>query len=326
MADAQFAHSGAVVVRPLRFAPPQTLLASTGVLGALVGGSAAMQSVFAAMARLAPHARATLVSGETGTGKSTVARALHQLGPQRSGAFQTAAGPEAWIHADPSSTVFLPDVGDLPIGAQAGLARALGECADAPAGVGLHVVAATARDLQSDIAAGRFRADLYYRLAVFELHLPPLRERRDDIPALAALFLRNACARLRLPHKQLTSGAVKLLQNLPWMGNLRELQNVIERASVLWDGDVLAEPAVRTALALGPLPVQPASGPTVDAAESSTRLDDAQRQHVRAVLAAAKGNKTHAAAHLGVSRRALYRLIDRLERRVPLPAGARASD
>ncbi len=318
MADAHIAHSAAVVVRPLRFAPARPLPASTGALRELVGSSAAMQAVFAAMARLAPHARATLVSGETGTGKSTIARALHQLGPQRSGAFQTAAGPDAWIHADPSSTVFLPDVGDLPVGAQAGLSRALAESADAAVGAGLHVVAATVRDLRSDIAAGRFRADLYYRLAVFELHLPPLRERRDDIPALAVLFLRNSCARLRLPHKQLTSGAARLLQELPWTGNLRELQNVIERASVLWDGDVLAEPAVRTALALGPPLAEAGGAATVAPTEPSTRLDAAQYQHVRSVLAAAKGNKTTAAAHLGVSRRALYRLIDRLERRVPL--------
>ncbi len=281
-----------------------------------------MQAVFAAMTRLAPHARATLVSGETGTGKSTIARALHHLGPQRSGAFQTATGPDAWVHADPSSTVFLPDVGDLPIAAQAGLARALAESADAAVGTGLHVVAATAHDLRSDIAAGRFRADLYYRLAVFELRLPPLRERRDDIPALAALFLRNSCARLRLPHKQLTAGAARLLQALPWPGNLRELQNVVERASVLWDGDVLAEPAVRTALALGSPPAEGEGASASVPMEPSTRMDDAQHQHLRAVLAAAKGNKTTAAAHLGVSRRALYRLIDRLERRVPRAARA----
>ena len=326
MADTHSASSWGVVVRPLRFAPPRPLPSSTGVLRDLVGGSLAMQSVFAAMARLAPHARATLVSGEAGTGKATIARALHQLGPQRSGAFQAAIGPEAWIHVDPSSTVFLPEVGDLPVGAQAGLARALAESADAPAGTGLYVVATTARDLHSDIAAGRFRADLYYRLAVFELHLPPLCERRDDIPALAAQFLRSSCARLRLPHKQFTSGAVRLLQALPWRGNLRELQNVVERASVLWDGDVLAEPAVRAALALGLSPAE-ADGPqAVAPAASSARLDDAQHQHVRAVLAAAQGNKTAAAAHLGVSRRALYRLIDRLERRVPRPAGAKVPD
>ncbi len=321
MADAVVAHSGAVVVRPLRFAPPP-LSSPTGVLRDLVGGSVAMQAVLAAMARLAPHARATLVSGETGTGKSTIARALHQLGPQRTGAFQTAAGPEAWIHADPSGTVFLRDVGDLSSGAQAGLARALAEAADAPAGAGLHVVAATARDLRDDIATGRFRADLYYRLAVFELQLPALRERRDDIPALAALFLRQACTRLRLTPKHLTTGAVRLLQDLSWPGNLRELQNVVERASVLWDGDVLAEPAVRTALMLGPAPAQAASTPAVAPATPSTRLDAAQLQHVRAVLSAANGNKTTAAAQLGVSRRALYRLIERLERRTPREAGA----
>ena len=268
-----------------------------------------MQSVWAAVIRLAPHARATLVSGETGTGKSAVARALHRLGPQRGGAFSTMSGAEAWASEGSPATVFVPDVGDLGLDAQATLARGLADATQAPVGEGLHVIAATDRDLRGAIAEGRFRAELYYRLAVFELHLPPLRDRVDDIPDLAAACLRETCARLGLPPKQFTAGATRLLQDLAWPGNVRELRNVVERASVFWDGDVLAEPAVRTALALGGSAVTAVAPPA-----PSTRLDDAQHQHVRAVLAAAGGNKTTAAAHLGVSRRALYRLIDRLER------------
>ncbi len=269
-----------------------------------------MQAVWAAVTRLAPHARATLVSGETGTGKSTVARALHRLGPQRGGAFVTVTGAGAWAQPGSAATAFVPGVGDLSLDAQAALARALADALQASVGEGLHVIAATDGDLQGAIAAGRFRADLYYRLAVFEVHLPPLRERVDDIPELAATFLRETCVRLGLPYKQFTAGALRLLQDLAWPGNLRELRNVVERASVLWDGDVLAEPAVRTALTLG----APAGAPCAEAAAPTARLDAAQRQHVRAVLAAAGGNKTTAAAHLGVSRRALYRLLDRLER------------
>ena len=273
-----------------------------------------MQALFAALTRLAPYARATLISGETGTGKATIARALHGLGPQRAGAFQTAASAEAWAQMDRAATVFVPEVGEWPHDAQGVLVRALADAACAPAGDGLHVIAATERDLPHDIADGRFRADLYYRVAVFELRLPPLRERREDIPELAAAFLRDACRRLGLPHKQLTGGAARLLQDLPWPGNLRELRNAIERASVLWDGDVLAEAAVRTALSLAPGSDRPAGA---GAPPPSARLDEAQHQHVCAVLAAAGGNKTTAAAHLGVSRRSLYRLMSRLERRGP---------
>ncbi len=316
MADAHFAPTAAGGPRPLRFAdavlrparaphqPPPVVLRD------LVGRSPAMQSVWAALARVAPHARATLVSGETGTGKSTVARALHRLGPHRGGAFHTMAGADAWAPKCSPATVFVPHVGELSLDTQAALARGLAEAAAAPVGEGLHVVAATDRDLRSAIAGGHFRAELYYRLTVFELHLPPLRERVDDIPDLAAAFLRDACTRLGLPSKQFTAGATRLLQELRWPGNLRELRNVVERASVLWDGDLLAESAVRAALALG----GPAPAARSASTAPSTRLDDAQHQHIIAVLAAAGGNKTAAAAHLGVSRRALYRLIDRLER------------
>jgi len=320
MADPYLGQSAGALARPLPFTagPARSRLqlsAPPAALRDLVGMSPGIQAVFAALVRIAPHARATLISGETGTGKSTMARVLHGLGPQRAGAFQTVASADAWARMDGDATVFVPEVGEWPHEAQGVLARAVAEAASAPVGSGLHVIAATERELRHDIAAGRFRADLYYRVAVFELRLPPLRERREDIPGLAAAFLRDACQRLGLPHKQLTGGAVRLLQDLPWPGNLRELRNVVERVTVLWDGDVLAEAAVRTALSLAPVSGQPA-GP-VAPPPPSARLDEAQHHHVRAALAAAGGNKTTAAAHLGVSRRALYRLIDRLERRGP---------
>ncbi len=301
------------VARPLPFAAPAARPSrvptpvSDGGAHALVTSSASMQAVLLAMTRLAPHARATLITGETGTGKSTIARVVHGLGPHRGGAFRIAAGADVLHHLDTPVTLFLPDVADLPREAQVALTRAMANAAHAPAGEGLHVIASTDRDLSETTAPGGFRAELYYRLTAFELRLPPLRERRDDIPALAAAFLADVCARLGLPATQITSGAARLLQGLTWPGNLRELRNVIERAAVLGDGEVLAEPGVRAALALGP-PVAKMAAPP------STRLDHAQHQHVRAVLAAAKGNKTIAAAHLGVSRRALYRLVDRLER------------
>jgi DNA-binding NtrC family response regulator len=175
----------------------------------------------------------------------------------------------------------------------------------------VHVIAATAQDLGAAMAAGRFRSDLYYRLGVFALHVPPLRERLDDLPDLAAAFLRDISARLRLVGGGLAPGATRVLQAHDWPGNLRELRNVLERAAVLSDQDVVGESAVRAALAAAAPPVSVATAVTADDATAG-RLDAAQRAHVRAVLHGARGNKTAAAATLGISRRALYRLLDRL--------------
>jgi DNA-binding NtrC family response regulator len=308
---------------PARRGAPSRVLTTTRPAFAfhgLVGRAPAMQQLFGAMARFAPHARATLVTGETGTGKTAVARTLYQLGPRRGGAFIAVACAAAtaddipWsarvaATADADPTLYFADVADLPAADQTRLAQLLA-AGDGPGrtGADLHVIAATSHDLPTAIASGRFRPDLYYRLGVFTLHVPPLRDRLDD---LAAVFLRDITARLQLRVRGVTPAALRVLQLQPWPGNLRELHNVLERAAVLSDDDMIGEGPIR--LALSGAIVAADDGPLrTPAGETPARLDDAQRAHIHGVLQAVHGNKTRAADRLGISRRALYRLLDRL--------------
>src|SRR3954462_5554204 len=239
----------------------------------MVGRSPVMQELFAMVRRLAPHVRSSLVTGETGTGKELVARALHRMGPRRDRRFVTvncSAVVESLFESElfghargaftgatenkiglfevaDNGTVFLDEIGELPTSVQAKLLRVLelGEVHRVgslePRRVNVHVIAATNRDLRAEVAAGRFRSDLYYRLNIVEVKLPPLRERREDIPYLTAAFVRETAERLQKPLVGLTPGAERLLTAAPWGGNVGALRNVIERASMLTDGDFITE-------------------------------------------------------------------------------------
>ena len=239
----------------------------------MLGRSAAMQEVFSLIQRLAPHAKVVLVSGETGTGKELAARAFHQAGARRAqpfvtincsavvdtlfeselfghvrGAFTGAVESKAGVfEAAQNGTLFLDEVGELPLSVQAKLLRALenGEVQRVgslqPKRVDVTVIAATNRDLRAEVAAGRFRGDLFYRLNVVEVTLPPLRDRREDIPYLTAAFLRSCAQRINKPLSGLTPAAERLLLNARWEGNVRELKNVIERACLLADGNILSD-------------------------------------------------------------------------------------
>ena len=317
----------------------------------MIGRSPAMQELFDSIRRLAPHVRTVLVEGETGTGKELVAKALHQLGPRQArrfitvncsavvetlfeselfghvrGAFTGATDNKIGLfeHAD-GGTLFLDEAGELPLSLQAKLLRAVeyGEVQRVGSldsrKVDVRVVAATNRDLRAEAAAGRFRSDLFYRLSVIEIHLPPLRERRDDIPYLTARFVRECGDRLKRPITGVTQAAERLLQQEPWPGNVRELKNVIERACILTDNKILSERDLLSALASthaaavsSPAAVAmppPAAGPHADPNAFST----AQRAHIERVLRQVGGNKSAAAKLLGLSRRSLYRWLDRLD-------------
>ena len=234
-------------------------------LSGFVGESAGIAAVIAKVRRFARVPTSLLIGGESGTGKELVAAALHNLSPWRQGPFvpvNCGAIPAGLIESElfghargaftdavrdkaglfelaDGGTLFLDEIADLPLALQAKLLRVLqdGNVRRVGATEDLHVqvrvVAATARDLLAEATAGRFREDLYYRLAGLEILLPPLRARRDDIPRLAEHFLGRACARLGLPPRRIEPEAMNLLVEYPWPGNVRELENTIERAAVL---------------------------------------------------------------------------------------------
>ena len=310
----------------------------------MVGRGPAMQELFDTIRRVAPHLRTVLITGETGTGKELVAKALHRLGPRRDrrlvtlncsavvetlfeselfghmrGAFTGATETKVGLfeHAD-GGTVFLDEIGELPLSLQAKLLRTVeyGEVQRVGAldsrRADVCVIAATNRDLTGEAATGRFRTDLYYRLALLELHLVPLRDRREDIPYLTAVFIRECAERLKRPIVGITSAAERLLQLASWPGNVRQLRHVIERACLMSDGRMLTERELATVLTAGkgagtsavsqPRPVRP----------SPNRMSTAQREQIERVLQQVHGNKTAAAQELGMSRRSLYRWLDRL--------------
>jgi DNA-binding NtrC family response regulator len=322
----------------------ETDLARKLEFAGMIGRGPVMQELFGMIRRLAPHIRTALITGETGTGKELVARALHKTGPRRERRFvtvncsavvETLFESELFGHmrgavtaatenkpglfelAD-GGTLFLDEVGELPATVQAKLLRVLelGEVHRVgsldPRRVNVHVIAATNRDLRAEVAAGRFRSDLYYRLNVVEVKLPALRERREDIPYLTAAFVRETSERLQKPLLGLTPGAERLLGAAPWDGNVRELRNVIERACILADADFITERELAVSMPVLQLP----SNGAVSAEQASQDADllvTVEREHIQRALLRANGNKKAAARMLGLSRRALYRRLERLD-------------
>jgi len=314
----------------------------------MIGRGPAMQELFGLIRRLAPHVRSALITGETGTGKELVARGLHKLGSRRDKRFvtincsavvETLFESELFGHVRGAFTgatdskpglfeladggmLFMDEVGELPLAVQAKLLRVLelGEVhrvgsLDAKR-VDVHVLAATNRDLRAEVAANRFRSDLYYRLNIVEVKLPALRERREDIPYLTAAFIRDCAARLGKPLIGLTAAAERMLVSARWEGNVRELRNVIERACIMADGEFVTERELagtlremgEPQLAAAPYELALAGG-----SNGGESLADVERDHIMRALQRAGGNKKAAARILGVSRRALYRRLERLE-------------
>jgi two-component system response regulator HydG len=304
----------------------------------MIGRSAAMQELFSLIRRLGPHVRTALITGETGSGKELVARALYESGARRSnrfvpincsavveslfeselfghvrGAFTGANDNKAGLFelAD-GGTIFLDEVGELPLAVQAKLLRALENGEVQRVGslqtkqVDVHVLAASNRDLHAEATAGRFRSDLLYRLNIVELHVPPLRERREDIPYLTAAFIRQTTSRLSRRVVGTTPGAERALATASWPGNVRELRNVIERSCILADTEFITEQELNLIERAAPMAVSP---DTADADDGS--LSTLERNHIVDVLKQTNGNKLLAAKILGVDRRALYRRLER---------------
>lgn len=305
----------------------------------IVGKSKAMQEVFRQIERVAPSRSVVLISGESGTGKELVARAIHHRsgrshGPlvvidcgaipenlQESelfghirGSFTGAVSTKRGLceEAD-GGTLFLDEVGDLSASSQAKLLRVVQEGTIRRVGdtktirVDVRVIAATKREMATEVKAERFREDLYYRLNVVPIHLPPLRERREDIPLLVDLFTRRHGAEAGKKGLRVTSVAMDLLLDYPWPGNVRELENVIERAILFCDGEAIGEEllpveirlrggSVRLSLSETPLPLREAVGRMSSQVEKGL---------IERALSSTGGNRSAAARLLGISRRAL---------------------
>jgi DNA-binding NtrC family response regulator len=308
----------------------------------MVGKSASIRDVCARIKRIAPTPSTVLIHGESGTGKELAARALHRMSLRADGPFVpincaaiaeelieselfghvkgaftgATAGREGLFYYARGGTLFLDEISELPLPLQAKLLRVLEERKVRPVGseqevpVDVRVVAATNRNLAEEIAAGRFRRDLYYRLQVVEVVLPPLRERIEDLPDLVDYFIGQLAARLgvaELPHDE---AALVRLARYNWPGNVRELKNLVERSLILgYFADDFApneETAVSPAPSAGDTASGYAGGITFEPTGEES-LAAIERRHILGVLETCKGNKSEAARRLGVSRKTLER-------------------
>jgi two-component system response regulator AtoC len=311
----------------------------------LVGKSPRMREVYRLLEKAAQVDATVLLFGETGTGKELAARAIHfhsgrrerrfvavncgalpgelvesELFGHARGAFTGAATAKAGLFEEANGgTVFLDEVGELPLPAQVKLNRVLQEREirrvgdTAPIKVDVRVVAATHRDLREEVKAGRFREDLFYRLNVFALTLPPLRERPEDVPLLAAHFLEKHARALRRTVRGITPDALRPLVGHPWPGNVRELENTVERAVAVASGELVDVEDLPREIALAP-PGQAPGGalsalPYKDAvAEARDRVS---REYLVALMTEFHGNVTRAAERAGMERESLHRLLRR---------------
>lgn len=298
----------------------------------MVGSSAGMIEIYKTISRVAPTDATVIIEGETGTGKELIARMVHRFSHRASQPFvavDCSAIPAALLESElfgsmkgaftgaerdrigvleaaNRGTVFLDEIGDIDPAFQVKLLRFLQEREIRPVGssrekkVDVRVVAATNRDLQKMVEEGKFREDLWFRLNVIRLTLPPLRERRVDVPLLTQYFLAKYNGRYDRDVK-LTESGLKALKDFTWPGNVRQLQHLIERLTILAPNDRIDAEAVHDAISA----MEPGGA-------ASETLAETEADQVRRVLAATGGNKSRAAAILGIERKTLYRKLERM--------------
>ncbi len=303
----------------------------------IVGHSAAMREIFQTVVRVAPTRTTVLLAGESGVGKDMIARAIHHHSPRKSGPFvkinctalpenlmeselfgyekgaftgANASKPGKFEQAD-KGTVFLDEIGDVPTNIQVKLLRVLQEReferlgSNVTRSVDVRVVAATNVDLRAALEQGRFREDLYYRLNVVPISVPPLRERKEDIPFLAMHFVKKLAKDLGSSVEQISAAAMDRLVTYTWPGNVRELENTIERSMVLANGNVLEPVDIRIENIR-----QPSAVSTQEALlPEGVTLEQWEQNMIREAMRRANGNKSQAARLLGLTRNTLrYRL------------------
>ncbi|MBL0161822.1 MAG: sigma-54-dependent Fis family transcriptional regulator [Bryobacterales bacterium] len=312
-------------------------LASRGVLGDLVGESAAMQEIFLLLQQAAPARATILITGESGTGKELAARAIHQLSPRRAEPFiavNCAAMPETLIESElfghekgaftgavgrragcfelaDGGTLLLDEIGDMPMGTQAKLLRVLEERrlrrlgSEREVELDVRVLASTNHDLREAIAKGTFREDLFFRLNVFEVHLPPLRERTADIPLIARTLISDLNQRHQCKVTDLAPDVMGVFQRYQWPGNARELRNVLERAVILTGSGTIGAAHLPRGFAGV---VEPAARALDDriALEAGMTIDEAEKLLIGITLRHTSGNRTRSAEILGISVKTLF--------------------
>lgn len=307
----------------------------------ILGKSKAIQAVFELIRRVADSPTNVLITGESGTGKELVAKAIHYNSSRKEAPFvpvNCAAIPEQLLESElfghmrgsftdakadkrglfeeaQKGTLFLDEISELPLMLQAKILRAIQEReirrvgATKPVSVDVRIIAATNLNLSEEVKNKRFREDLYYRLNVIELKLPPLRERLEDIPLLVAAFLKKCSEAGRKEVKGVSESALAMLMDYPWPGNVRELENVIERAVTLSRGEKISPDDL-------PQAVQGARGDRRvldEAAEKSLPLHEIEKEYIKKILDKTGGNKYQAAHALGIDRKTLYRKLAEME-------------
>jgi two-component system response regulator AtoC len=304
----------------------------------MIGQSAAIHEVYALIGRVADSDASVLITGESGTGKELVARAVHQRGPHAAGplvAFNCAAVPETMIESElfghargaftdakanhkglflqaHGGTLFLDEIGEMPLSTQVKLLRALQERKVRPVGADreepfeARVVSATSRDLETDVAEQRFREDLYYRINVIRVHMPPLRARGNDVLLLADHFIRRFVEHSKKRLSGLAAPAAQKLLDYTWPGNVRELQNCMERAVALTQDDciTLHDLPAHIREFQGTNFVLPLENPL-----ELLPMEEVEKRYILQVLQALNGNRSEAATALGFDRRTLYRKL-----------------
>jgi len=324
----------------------------------MVGAGPVMQKVFELVKKVAPSTASVVIGGESGTGKEVVARAIHNLSPRKDRAFvalNCSAIPATLIESElfgyergaftgadqrrlgnfelaSGGTLFLDEIGELPLELQAKFLRVLEERKIRRLGgrgeveVDVRVLCATNRDLKEEVRRGRFREDLFFRLSVFTVQLPPLKERREDIPHLVHHFIEKFNAETGKHVQGLTPAATATLQGYAWPGNIRELRNTVERAMILADGETLGEEHLP--------PDMQANSPEAAALRVAMglTLDQVEKDYILASLQRNGGNKARTAELLGISEKTLYNKLNRYaaEARAragdPSPGGAAPSE
>lgn len=310
----------------------ERLLSAKYTFAGAVGRNPHMLDIFALLKRIAPYYKTVTITGETGTGKEIIARALHASSPfakspfvvcncaalvetlteselfgHKKGSFTGAIADKTGLfEAAGDGTIFLDEIGELPLSLQPHLLRVLESGEFRP--VGSHqpsktrckVITSTNKDLAAEVRNNRFREDLFYRLTPLNIHVPPLRDRKDDIPLLSRFFLEKFNRRTGKEISGISRPAQAVLMSHDWPGNVRELDNVIEEAAIM---------TTESFIRLNDLPLYLRE--TSKAVPVSVSLDEFMKKHIETVLQQCKGNKTHAAKILGISRRALLRKIEK---------------